>query len=115
MAIDFSIYLSISLSQSSPAVTASTINGVFILVAAYAGCDPMLVGASVAVAVGANGLETSSIMINSLDLSPNFAGMITGIIGTIACIMGVAVPIVVSFLTPNISNSCEFIHLSKIS
>lgn len=84
--------------------TASAINGSFVLGAAYAGCDPLMVGTLFAIAVGADGLEPSSIMINPLDLSPNFSGMICGITGSISCIMGIAVPVVISFLTPHVSD-----------
>lgn len=65
----------------------------------------MLVGAFFAVAVGAQGLQTSSIMVNPLDLSPNYSGMITGITGAISCCMGVLVPIIIGVLAPNVSHA----------
>lgn len=95
-------------SRSSLQISASVVDGSFVIAAAYAGCDAMLVGAFFALAVGAQGLQTSSIMVNPLDLSPNYSGMITGITGAISCCMGVLVPVIIGILAPNVSHAIFF-------
>lgn len=83
--------------------TACTIGGVFIIAAAYAGCDITIVGAFFTIAVGAQGLNSASLTLNPMDLSPNYAGMLVGIIGTFSCCMGIIVPVMISYLAPNVS------------
>lgn len=82
---------------------ASTVDGIFVFAAAYGGCDVSLIGTFFTVAVGAKGLLTSSIYLISVDLSPNYAGLLTGIYKTFSCFMGILVPLVISQLTPNVS------------
>lgn len=82
---------------------ASIIGGAFILAAAYGGCNLSVVGSFFAITVGAQGFLSASLFLNAMDLCPNFAGVLTGIIGAIACCMGILVPVVVSYLTPNVS------------
>lgn len=82
---------------------ASSIDGIFVLAAAYGGCDVTLIGTFFTIAVGGKGLLSSSIYLISVDLSPNYAGLLTGIYKTFSCFMGILVPIVISQLTPNVS------------
>lgn len=83
-------------------ITASSIEGSFILAAAYGGCDPMLIGAYFTIAVGSQGLQTAGDMVNPMDLSPNYSGTITALSSGAGCIMGVLVPVLIGLLTPNV-------------
>lgn len=82
------------------------------MAAAYGGCDLNVVGTFFTIAVGAQGFMSSSICLNVMDLCPNYAGMLSGVIGVFACCMGILVPIAVSFLTPNVSSE-DFVKLIK--
>lgn len=82
---------------------ACAIGGTFIIAAAYAGCDITVVGTFFTIAVGAQGLNSASLTLNPMDLSPNYAGMLVGVIGTFSCCMGIVVPVAISRLAPNVS------------
>lgn len=84
---------------------AGGVDAIFLLAATYSGCDLTLVGLSFTIAVGAQGIIASSLILNPMDLSPNYAGTLSGIMGTFGCVMGIVVPIAVSQLTPNVSQS----------
>lgn len=73
------------------------------MAAAYGGCDLNVVGTFFTFAVGGQGFLAASLFVNAIDLCPNYAGMISGIVGIFGCCMGILVPIAVSFLTPNVS------------
>lgn len=78
-------------------------DSIFLLVAMYSGCDLVLIGASFTIAVGAMGALAASLLINPMDLSPNYAGTIFGVLGTFSDFMGVIAPNTASYLTPNVS------------
>lgn len=44
-----------------------------------------------------------NIMINMIDLSPNYTATIAGLVGAISSLGGFAVPVIVGFLTPHVS------------
>lgn len=69
----------------------------------YSKCDLILVGIFFTIGVGAQGFMSSSLLVNAMDLCPNYAGTVTGAMGSFGCFMGVLVPLVISFLTPNVS------------
>lgn len=89
--------------------SAAVIVAVFVLAATYSGCDLTLVGISFIVAVGALGIISASLILNPMDLSTNYAGTLSGIMGTFGCLMGVVVPIAVSQMTPNVSYTYNYI------
>lgn len=74
-------------------------------------CDLTLVDISFNVAVGAQGIISAGLILNPIDLSPNYAGTLAGIMGTFGCLMGIVVPIIVSQLTPNVSFCCVSMFL----
>lgn len=45
------------------------------------------------------------VAVNSLDLSPNYAGILMGIGGAVSSITGILVPYIVGVATPNVSES----------
>lgn len=83
--------------------SAALIDGSFVLAAAYAGCDAMLVGIFFIMAVGSEGFLAASSMVNPMDLSPNFAGTLTGFTNGIGSVTGIIVPWVIGVLTPNVN------------
>lgn len=48
------------------------------------------------------GTFVPSLKVNALDLSPNFAGTLMAIVGTIGCMSGVIAPYIVGILVPNV-------------
>lgn len=82
--------------------SAAVLVSVFVLAATYSGCDLTMVGISFIVAVGALGIISASLILNPMDLTSNYAGTLSGIMGTFGCLMGIVVPIAVSQMTPNV-------------
>lgn len=62
----------------------------------------MLIGLFFIVSVGSRGFLTSSSLMNSMDLSPNYAGTLTALSNGIGSTTGIFVPLVVGLLTPNV-------------
>lgn len=102
-------------------IVASVFTGVFIIAASFAECDKVLVVAYFTVSVAFQGVP--GIAINSLDLSPNYAGILMGIGGAVTSITGILVPYMVGVATPNVSthrsysfllstNVCVFLTIS---
>lgn len=48
------------------------------------------------------GTFVPSLKVNALDLSPNFAGTLMAIVGTIGCLSGVIAPYIVGVMVPNV-------------
>lgn len=89
-------------------IQACAINAVFLLAASYAGCNAELVALFFAISVGGMGLQSSSTMVNAMDLSPNFAASIMAIVNGIGSLAGIAVPWVIGLLTPNVMKHTSF-------
>lgn len=87
---------------------ASVFTGVFIVAASYAECEKVYVVAFFTISVAFQGVP--GVAINSLDLSPNYAGILMGIGGTITSIVGIVVPYMVGVVTPNVSAPIFFLH-----
>lgn len=81
--------------------TASAFMGVFIINASYAECDKLLVVAFFTISIAFQGVP--GVAINTLDLSPNYAGILMGIGGAITSITGILVPYMIGVATPNVS------------
>ncbi|XP_022173212.1 putative inorganic phosphate cotransporter isoform X1 [Myzus persicae] len=74
-----------------------------IVAASYSGCDKVLAVASFTIGMGLMGTFVPSLKVNALDLSPNFAGTLMAIVGTIGCLSGVIAPYIVGIMVPNSS------------
>lgn len=70
---------------------------------AYVSHDVRWVVLLFAIATGAQGMQTSASYVNPVDLSPKFAGTISGMVSIACSALSVAVPIAIAFLTPNVS------------
>ncbi|XP_014215959.1 putative inorganic phosphate cotransporter [Copidosoma floridanum] len=75
--------------------------GVFVVAVSYAGCDGFLAVAMLTIGMALMGCAISSILINALDLGPNYAGTIMGLANGISTLSGIVSPYVVGVITPN--------------
>ncbi|XP_014203454.1 sialin-like [Copidosoma floridanum] len=73
----------------------------FILLATYSGCDLTLIVACFVASITLMGCAYPSIMMNNLDLSPNYAGTLMAFGNGVAALGGVFSPYLVGVLTKN--------------
>lgn len=76
-----------------------TFSSLLIVMASHIGCNRLAVIITFAVALFMLGTALPSIMINSLDLSPNYAGVLMGFTNGIAALAGILSPYLVGILT----------------
>lgn len=76
-----------------------TINGIFVLGLAYAGCNATLACAFIILATGCHGAVSTGPLASIIDNSPNFAGVLLGIVNCFCVIPGFVSPLIVSYLT----------------
>lgn len=98
-----------------PEFKAALLDGFFLLAAGYAGCDPMLVGFFFMIAVASRGFLTSSTLLNPIDLSPNYAATIAAISNGCGSVLGFLVPLLVAWVTPNVSGSAKSVDIYPIA
>lgn len=84
-------------------ISAAVCPAIFIVAASYAGCDKFAVVVLFTIAMGFMGTFYAGMKVNSLDLSPNYAGSLMAVTNGIGAITGVIAPYVVGVLTPNVS------------
>lgn len=75
--------------------------GTFLIAASYAGCNGFLVVTLLTIGLTLMGCSTFSILINSLDLGPNYAGTLMGLVNGVSTLSGIISPYVVGVITPN--------------
>lgn len=75
------------------------INGIFVLGLAYSGCNSMLACAFIILATGSHGAVSTGPLSAIIDISPNYAGILLGIVNSFCAIPGWIGPIIVSYLT----------------
>ncbi|BES98261.1 sodium:phosphate symporter activity [Nesidiocoris tenuis] len=71
------------------------------ILASYAGCNKIAVSILFTVGMGFMGFCYASLRVNSLDLSPNFAGTIMALANGLGSISGMVAPTLIGYLTPN--------------
>lgn len=76
-----------------------TLNGVFVLALAYSGCNATLACVFIILATGSHGAVSAGPLAAIIDNSPNFAGVLLGIVNMFCVIPGFISPIIVSYLT----------------
>ncbi|XP_023247430.1 sialin-like [Copidosoma floridanum] len=74
---------------------------IFVLGASYAECDQVMVVMMFVVGVTLLGASYPAIVVNSMDLSPNYSGTLMAIGNSFAALGGIFTPYVVGILTPN--------------
>lgn len=82
-------------------VVALTGSATFIVIASYAGCDRFLVVGMFTVAMTIMGTAFPSVMVNALDLSPNYAGTLMALTNGISALTGIISPYLIGIMTPN--------------
>lgn len=73
------------------------------LAASYAGCDKFFVVLWFILAIGFMGCYYSGLKVNSLDLSPNYAGSLAALTNGAGALTGIIAPVFVGKMTPNVS------------
>lgn len=87
---------------------AAVVPAIFIVLASYAGCDRFLVVVWFTLAMGFMGTFYPGMKVNPLDLSPNYAGSLMAVTNGIGALTGVASPVFVGMMTPNVRISSNF-------
>lgn len=72
------------------------------MIASYAGCDRLLVVICLITAMAFKGNYYPGMRVNALDLSPNYAGTIIAISNGAAALSGIAVPIFIGYMAPDV-------------
>lgn len=95
-------YLSTTNVRKAGSVMALFCSACFVVAASYAGCDQVLVIVMFTVAMGLMGAAYPSVMVNTLDISPNYAGTLMALSnGISAGITGIVSPYIIGIMTPN--------------
>lgn len=93
--------VSITLVRKGGSITALPISAAFIVAAAYAGCDRVLVVSLFVISMTIMGTAYPSVMVNALDLSPNFAGTLMALTNGLSALTGIVSPYLIGLMTPN--------------
>ncbi|KAJ8668265.1 hypothetical protein QAD02_009928 [Eretmocerus hayati] len=83
------------------ATVSSVVAGSFVIGASYAGCNGVLVVLLFTISILLKGFSYSSIKLNMRDLSPNYVGVITGLVRGISNFSSILSPYVVGIMTGN--------------
>lgn len=75
------------------------LSGIFVILFAYAGCNVDIAVILVIISITLSGAITAGPLASIIDMSPNFSGVICGIIGTISILPGFLSPFIVGVLT----------------
>lgn len=75
------------------------VNGIFVVGLAYAGCNEILACVFIILATACHGAVSSGPLASIIDISPNYAGVLLGIVNTFCVVPGFISPIIVSYLT----------------
>ena len=76
-----------------------TLNGIFVLALAYSGCNEVLACVFIIIATGCHGAVSAGPLAAIIDNSPNFAGVLLGLVNMFCVIPGFISPVIVSYLT----------------
>lgn len=93
--------ISITMARKSFTAIAAVGPAIFIVGASYAGCNRVVVILLFTIAMGIMGTFYPGMKVNSLDLSPNYAGSLMAVTNGIGAITGIIAPYVVGVMTPN--------------
>ena len=78
--------------------TGSVFPAIGLVILAYLGCDPILFIAMLCLTSGFDGFRGSGSGVNIIDISPNYAGAVMGMVNTAGNVMGFVAPYVVGLL-----------------
>ncbi|XP_011506274.1 PREDICTED: sialin-like isoform X2 [Ceratosolen solmsi marchali] len=94
-------YASITQVRKLGSILALPASASFIVAASYAGCDRVLVIGMFTIAMLLMGTAFPSVMVNALDLSPNYAGTLMALTNGLSALTGIASPYIIGIITPN--------------
>lgn len=72
------------------------------LAASYAGCDKIQVVVLFTVGMATMGFFYSSMKVNVMDLSPNYAGPAMALVNGVGAVAGIVSPPLIGYLIPNV-------------
>lgn len=84
-------------------VSGTVLPALGVICASYSGCDRTLVTILFTLGMGSVGFFYAALPVNSLDLSPNYAGSIMAVVNGTGSLSGMIAPYVLGLLTPNVS------------
>lgn len=76
--------------------------GIFLVAASYAECNRYAVVTLLTIGMGFMGTCFAGLKVNSLDLSPNYAGVLMAFVNGVGGLTGIAGPYVAGLLTPDV-------------
>ena len=79
-------------------LTGSVFPAAGLVMLAYLGCDPILFIAMLCLTTGFDGFRGSSSGVNIIDISPNYAGAVMGVVNSAGNVTGFVAPYVVGLL-----------------
>lgn len=88
------------------------INGIFVVGLAFSGCNATMAIIFVILATGCHGTVSTGPLANVLDISPNYSGLILGIMNTITTCPGFISPWLVGIVGNVSSLSIFMVHLN---
>lgn len=71
--------------------------------ASYAGCDDELVPILFAISISGSGFDAAGQDVNGLDLAPNYIGVLSSLIFTVATGASLIAPPIMGLMIPNVS------------
>lgn len=80
------------------------------LAASYAGCDKIKVVALFTVGMATMGFFYSSMKVNVMDLSPNYAGPAMAMVNGVGAVAGIVSPPLIGYLIPNVIKELCFLN-----
>lgn len=78
------------------------------MLASYAGCEHVLVIVFFIIAIGMHGFLTAGLNTNSMDLCPNYSGVLMSVANGAASITGILAPYMIGLMTPNVNKEIFF-------
>lgn len=75
------------------------VNGIFVIGLAYSGCDATLACVFIVLATGSHGAVSTGPLAAIIDNSPNYAGVLLGLVNMFCVMPGFLSPVIVSYLT----------------
>lgn len=82
-------------------VFCTIVQGLFILLLAYSGCNAVLAIVFLTLAITVNGSVSTGALASVVDISPNYASVILGLMNTAVAAVGFITPTIVGYLTYN--------------
>lgn len=81
------------------------IPAIFAVAASYGECDTTLVVTLLTIAISCQGFDVAALILNPLDLSPNYVGPLNSIVQSMFSTAALLAPFTVGVLVPNVSSA----------